>query len=615
MNGDGYYRRVTWAFLALLTVALLSLTVRAAQPNVILWDTGAPLSNASNLTQTAEWTRVPTDLFALEHDPAKASSDPGYYGREYVFRGDIVIENQKIGALISPASNRILIFSKDTAHAATDPQNRLGKAIAEVLPLDSKQGSIGPCTLMRNLADEVAVDIPFGSDPTAPTALFTFGKTEIIQIKPQPGISGFSIRAPIAYGVVPGFVGDDLIFGPVDAAEGKTIFLPAENFVLALLRGENHQLVITWPKAKQHARLQLGDEKDGQRSISAVDLETAGESIFIAPLSAPGIWHLEALGPGYLEQDTASSWKPPFPARWQTQLNESGVITRFAFREGKGTVWRGVPGSYNYPVWFEGDKAYYHLSKKVSPKGESIIYFLEGQDTPMTQLTPTDVLRETLGRPAADPILDVAGRKLRTHHRRGGNGVRRACTCGCTEAIQAVFEKGEEVSKQSYITDAIDDMIFFVQCHVQRIDEYRGFADRTLSFLKQKSESSPDLKEYLEGLAQIAEQIPQEYNVQQENMKSLEYAADLARQTMALTRSKEVSNLNTYMELLKAWRGMGGAQDYVVAQCHMITRKLFQEAGYAAASNPKAVQVAQEIRERCRQILRNPDGYEIWPNY
>jgi hypothetical protein len=47
----------------------------------------------------------------------------------------------------------------------------------------------------------------------------------------------------------------------------------------------------------------------------------------------------------------------------------------------------------------------------------------------------------------------------------------------------------------------------------------------------------------------------------------------------------------------------------------MITRKLNQEAGYGCANQPKAVDVAREIRSRCRQVLRNPDGYEIWANY
>jgi hypothetical protein len=60
---------------------------------------------------------------------------------------------------------------------------------------------------------------------------------------------------------------------------------------------------------------------------------------------------------------------------------------------------------------------------------------------------------------------------------------------------------------------------------------------------------------------------------------------------------------------------MGGAQDYVVAQCHALTRKLAQEAGYGCVNQPKAVPIAEEVRRRCRQTLRNPDGYEIWADY
>ena len=158
-------------------------------------------------------------------------------------------------------------------------------------------------------------------------------------------------------------------------------------------------------------------------------------------------------------------------------------------------------------------------------------------------------------------------------------------------------------------------MAFFVDHHVGRIEEYRRFAGDMTQFLRAKEAASPELKSFLDGLEQTVQQIPQEYNVQKENMKSPEHMAELTRQTMALTGRRATNNLAAYMELLKAWRAMGGAQDYVVAQCHMITRKLFQEAGYGCVNEAKAVAVAQEIRARCRQVLRNPDGYEIWANY
>jgi hypothetical protein len=84
---------------------------------------------------------------------------------------------------------------------------------------------------------------------------------------------------------------------------------------------------------------------------------------------------------------------------------------------------------------------------------------------------------------------------------------------------------------------------------------------------------------------------------------------------MALTGRKDPGNLKNYLELLKQWRGMGGAQDSYVGQCHVIARQLFQEAGYRSLTQPKALEIAGEIRRRCRGVLRNPDGYEIWGDY
>ena len=57
-------------------------------------------------------------------------------------------------------------------------------------------------------------------------------------------------------------------------------------------------------------------------------------------------------------------------------------------------------------------------------------------------------------------------------------------------------------------------------------------------------------------------------------MKSFAYADDLSKKTIALASKKDPNNVKAYMELLKAWRDMGGAQDYVVAKCHTITRSL-----------------------------------------
>ncbi len=578
--------------------------------NVTLWDTGAPLADAGIPQNRTGWKAVPTELFVFEESPGKAVSDPGYWGREYSFKGDAVVENQGLLAVFSMSRGSVGLYAKDGS-----AQPASGRKIAEAVPLTAKAGAptaMQRITIVRNAGDEVVLGVTYSD--VGESALFSFGRNEIVELKPTGKLKGLRLLSSVEYGVLPGFIGDDLIYDPAAYPEAKSIAVPSDNLFVGLQPGGDRMLVVAWPKGHQQVRLGLGSA-EGKRRIESLDIQGDGQSFYLASLAASGIWHREELKASFLEKDVALAWKRPFPAKWKTQLSEAGVKTTYAFRQTKGTVWRGVPGSYDFPAWFDGDAAFFHLGKKVPPKGDALIYFLEARDTPQSVSTPVDILKATLGRSMTEAILDPAGRQLRTHHRRGGDGVHRACTCGCTEAIEAVFKAREETGKKQFIAEAIDDMIFFVRCHVERIAEYQRFADDLTKHLKARSQGSPELKPFLESLEQTVQQIPQECEVQKENMKSLDHAAELAKQTMALTLKSDPDNVKTYAALLKAWRGMGGAQDYVLAKCHMVARQLFQEAGYGCAELPKAVAAAEEVRARCRQVLRNPDGYEIWADY
>ena len=578
-------------------------TQPATSPHpVTLWDTGAPLGDAADLANRATWKPVPPNLLLLEADPLKSSSDPGYYGREYAFQGDAVVENGFLTAVVWASKGRVVVSSKNAKF-------EIG---------DSKLKTISRCTVLQNTGDDVALEVSFstaekGSDVPA---ILAFSKTPIVEFRPAGTMKGIGLLSPIEYGVLPGFVGDDLILAPNQYPSDSVLHVPCENMFLGLLKGENGVLVMTWPRGKQQMKLGLGKQGQEGRLIESIDFDNDGQSVYLALVEAPGIWHKEPLGVAYLEKDVASRWKKPFPAKWVTQFWEGEVRTTYTFRTAPaGTIWRGVAGMYNYPLWFNGDTAYYRLGKKVLPKGESIVYFLEGKDSPASVLTPVDILKATLGRQTCDSILDLAGQKLRTHHRRGAVGIRRACTCGCTEAIEAVFKAGQEIEKKEYIEGAVGDMVFFVTEHVKRLNEYRAFADSMAKSLRTTAASEPELKAYLDGLNQIVQRIPELHETQKENIKSPEYADELTRKTLALLQKKDPKNLPTCLDLGKDWRGMGGAQDGVLAEYHIIVRKLFQEAGYGCLNQPKAVDVAREIRNRCRQCLRNPDGYEIWPNY
>ncbi|MGO8696718.1 MAG: hypothetical protein ACLQVY_03230 [Limisphaerales bacterium] len=609
MKQNHSFRSGRTALFALWTgaVALAAMDRTEAAPNLALWDTVAPLSGNFSTDNRTAWKAVPTDLLLLEADPPKARSDPGYYGREYAFKGDAVVENKNVTVVFSQSKGRAVIYAKES-----------GKELLEICPLEAKARPmmISRYSVLRNTGDEFALEIRFAATGAPEVAeTFIFDRSGVLEVKPVSGGEGVALSGPIAGGVVPSFIGDDLIYNAADYPEAKSLHVPSESFFVGLLQGEEHEFVMTWPKGRQHTTLQLSPAQSGERSIESVDFANDGQSLYLAFLDAPGLWHKEVLKPGYLEKDVAIQWKKPFPARWKTQLDEGGVKTTFTFKNTKEDIWRGVAGSYIYPVWFSDDAANYHLSKKVPPQGESLIYCLEPRDTPLSITTPADILTATLGRSMSESILDLEGRKLSTHHRRGGEGVHRACTCGCTEAIQSVFEAHEETARKGEIAGDIDDMIYFIHRHVERIDHYRSFADDLIRFLQAQEGSTPGLKPYVDNLVEIAGQISQEYNVQKENMASFAHADDLARQTLALAGKADPNNLKSYMELLEAWRKMGGAQDYVLAQCHVITRKLCQQAGYTCVDQPKAAALAEEIRARCRQCLRQPDGYEIWSDY
>jgi len=517
------------------------------------------------------------------------------------------VENEHLTVVFHSKKGCVAVYSKADTN---------GKKLEFVpLELKGKPARITRCLILQNTSQDAALQVTFSGEGKNLSAIFAIDSTGIVDIQPGEDMKGISLISSIEYGIVPSFIGDDLIFNPDDYASTNTLCIPADNLFVGLLAGQNDMMVVTWPKGNQQMKLMLGDNQQKSRLVESVDFENDGKSLYLAVLSAPGIWHKEELKPSYLETNVTIDWKRPFHAKWITQLSEGRVQATYAFKESESRIWRGVIGFYTWPVWFSNDEACYRLSKKIPPKGESIIYFLERMDTPDSVITPVDIMKMTLGRQMSDALLDVTGRKLRTHHRRGGEGVHRACTCGCTEAIQAVFDASQEVQRKEYVEGAVDDMVFFVTQHMGRIGEYQAFVRDMMEFLNQERKSVGDLKPYLDKMEEIAQEIPQEYQNKQEVIMSLKYAGELARQTKALTLKKQPSNLKAYEDLSIKWRRMGGAQDDLVAQCHRITRKLFQEAGYECTSSPKAVEIAQQIRTRCRQCLRNSDGYEIWPDY
>jgi len=290
------YPNSRWALLVLVTTAgFLALQARAAAETVI-WDTGSHLASADDAAQRSGWTAVPTELFSFEAEPAKASSDPGYYGRKYTFRGDAVVENDVLSAVCLSGTGRVVIFAKGTAGAP-----KPGRKILEFNPLlgDKQATSIRQVEILRNASDDAALSVTFAApgSKVASADLF-FDRTGIAEIRPGDNFNRTLVHGPIAYGIVPGFITDDLIYSGASDKERNTLSVPAENLFVGLLPGEDAELVMTWPPGQQQLQLNLA-EQDGQRLIESIEFSPAGQSFYLSGLVAPGLWHKEILKPSY----------------------------------------------------------------------------------------------------------------------------------------------------------------------------------------------------------------------------------------------------------------------------------------------------------------------------
>ena len=137
-------RRIASLRLPLWKTALVLLLVTSAgvsapqrkedTAKTLIWDTLSPFVNTVDFRDRNSWKPVPTDLLRLELDPLAAFSDPGYYGREYSFKGDVVVENEHLTTVFSSKKGCVVIYSRDDS----------SQKKVELIPLQLKESRRAP---------------------------------------------------------------------------------------------------------------------------------------------------------------------------------------------------------------------------------------------------------------------------------------------------------------------------------------------------------------------------------------------------------------------------------------------------------------------------------------
>ncbi len=581
--------RLRWRCLLVAVLAASGFASAAAEPvQVRLWDTLTPLQ-------------------------AQAAPPPRTGWRAYAsgpLQGDLVAETGAVTAVFASRRGAILLYTNypGVQRASIHPPIARGEQGALAASAATEGGAVSVQVVFRAAgADEYPAD-------------FAFRGGRLVSITPRGSAKELVIQTRLDGALVPSLLGDDLLYNPRSYPGARVVAVPSEHLLLGFGPGEGSSLLLTWQEGTPAVRLTrppdrllATGETRPSASFDAITL-TGATSFSLALLDAPGLWHREVLKPTMLQRDVPISWKPPYVATWLTQLREDDVPTTFEFRDRKENTWRGGVGNYDYPVWYLQGKTMLSLGKKTPPEGEAFIYNLERTDeTPADVLTPFDVVKQTLTGPVLAEILSADVREPWFPQR--PDAVIGAATCATTDAFLVIFRAGKEVEQKEKVKGGVEDMYFYLEHMWERNGRFYPFAKDMLAYLDEQQKAKPELRPYLDDLHQTAQEMVDLYDGARDTFRDMAYAQELGKRTIALTVKRSPANLQAITDLKQLWTGMGGSLEEVARGEHTLTRKLYQQAGYGAATRPEAIPIAEEIRRRTKRCLEKPESYEIWANY
>jgi len=355
----GLKKRIPFALLAgALSLALAGACSgeEAGQSFVRLYDTAA---------QSSGW--LPTEAVAAKTGWVQVPAGD----ITHKFKGDVAFGNERLTVVV-----RTKVGCAEVYTSAGGP-NWL-----TVLSSRTAGGAVEPATgfrILENTGGAVAVQVTFTGPATA-TFCLAVGQP-YVEVRPGAGMAGLRVVSQPFLIVTPDFFGDDMVFTPFTPDSYELgCRLPAENFVLGLGNLGDNITMCVWQDRSASARAEVmkinrSPVVDGWR-IDCIE----GKSIWVAFLEGKGICHRRLVSAA--DAGKALDWKPPFPAKWRAdRIDKEGFAESLTFESPPALA----PGRY-------------------------VIYPLDRtRATPLTEFTPVDILRNTLGVGPCQYILETEG--------------------------------------------------------------------------------------------------------------------------------------------------------------------------------------------------------------
>ncbi len=607
----------SFLFLVILGVFLVTAEGGVHQRTGI-WDTKSILGEEIDIGGRENWEIIPPPT------------------TNYSFKGDVALENGRILLLFSSEKGDILLYSKEAKEEKP----------VKIVPIDLKgerASSIRSAKILKNNEDEATLEVIFLTKSNRMMRqAFSLGREKrFLEIRPLENAGAVQVRTPIRFTIIPAYteykdagVGyqqacQDVVFNPRDYSASR-LLLPVENIILNLIDGEERIVTITWPFGEQTVSALLSG-KGKRRFIDVIQVTFDKKSVYIGILEAPGIWHEVKLDEIPYLKDVAIDWKRPFPAGWKTNFCRKKRNLSIDFKKERYTRWKPEEGFIVWPCWFDGEKAFLHLNRKVLRyKGRDIaldnialIYPLgREKNIPQEVDTPGDILRQTLGDTRYKQMLDLGKRLSYAVGRWPGERPAILGACAANGALLRLFKKGL-ATEQAFLVDLLVNGVLRTVDHTLRqLEGFKLSTQKIMEFISTTKKENPRLVPFLGKMEKILREMEQELEGRfytpwfkrigkdalwkEFRPAVMEYTIEVGERIKKLAREgnpEELVEVRVLRPQLGYWMTENATAVY---RRHL--RYLQQEAIIVAAESekPEVMKAAEKIRRLAREARRNP---------
>ncbi|MCL4691832.1 MAG: hypothetical protein KJ060_04890 [Candidatus Hydrogenedentes bacterium] len=543
------------------------------------------------------------------------------------FLGDAVVMNDKVALVVRQTGTVMELYA------------RRGNSFSQQALLSPQGGSgivrLTDVKLVNNAQDSVVLDAVYlteNGDNVGIRSEITMGqvsvKTEALERTKQ-----LRVEAPCRFAILPDFFADDIVIDARDIGS-DTAALPSENFLLHMVDGGNAIVLTVWENREQEVNVNLSGAVS-QRTIDSSEITYGADgAAWVAVLYDNGIWHEREVGLQDKDKVIPLNWQVPFPALWRVDWRRSDEMTDswemlsevaegkfkkhglFEESEDSWTIqdWWGSGertrissglGRFTYPCWVDlNGRGYLQpLKEAIEFQGPAIIYPINRlAATPLDKHTLVDVVRGSLGVGPCEYILDVEGQE---------EVAAGWPTCTVQDVLDEIYEKNQQAQERAEIEQALKNVVDFIAVIRKRIDEYEAFGKDMETYLTQAKSENPAHTAFLDRMIVVTKQIEEDIAARREAIKSVEFAQQLVDQFRAeVLPNTSADAFAACQKYTAQWVDIGGNQDELVAECRMIVKVLRQRAGMALAQDASLEPIAEEIRNRTQEVLRQPVNYE-----